>query len=179
MTGSSAGTRGCWDALKRTTTTIGRTLTFVMILGLGTASAQTLHLPAHEKVVLKNGLTVLLLEKHGVPMVNLYAIVKTGSASDPAGEEGLASAVGPEGEVPYGLTELPTAAAQLRLPPDERGAIPTVLSLLRRNNFRLSAATLATPGLQWRPMGWSPSTSRRKMRMMSLLISRDPSAYMP
>jgi zinc protease len=92
MTGSSAGTRGCWDALKRTTTTIGRTLTFVMMLGLGTASAQTLHLPAHEKVVLKNGLTVLLLEKHGVPMVNLYAIVKTGSASDPAGEEGLASA---------------------------------------------------------------------------------------
>jgi predicted Zn-dependent peptidase len=40
---------------------------------------------------LKNGLTVLLLEKHGVPMINLYAIVKTGSAADPAGEEGLAS----------------------------------------------------------------------------------------
>ena len=54
-------------------------------------SAQTLRLPPHEKVVLKNGLTVLLLEKHGVPMVNLYAIVKTGAVGDPAGEEGLAS----------------------------------------------------------------------------------------
>src|SRR6202035_4142560 len=55
------------------------------------AAAQTLHLPPHEKVVLKNGLTVLLLEKHGVPLVNLYALVKTGSAADPAGEDGVAS----------------------------------------------------------------------------------------
>jgi zinc protease len=53
--------------------------------------AQTIHLPAHEKVVLKNGLTLLLLEKHGVPLVNLTAIVKSGAAADPAGQEGLAS----------------------------------------------------------------------------------------
>jgi zinc protease len=55
------------------------------------AVAQTLHIPPHEKYVLKNGLTVLLLEKHGVPLINLYAIVKTGAAADPVGEEGLAS----------------------------------------------------------------------------------------
>jgi hypothetical protein len=54
--------------------------------------AQTLQMPPHEKVVLKNGLTVLLLEKHGVPLVNISAIVKTGAAADPAGQEGLASA---------------------------------------------------------------------------------------
>jgi zinc protease len=62
----------------------------VLLLAFSTA-AQTLHMPPHEKVVLKNGLTVLLLEKHGVPLINLYAIVKTGSAGDPAGQEGLAS----------------------------------------------------------------------------------------
>jgi zinc protease len=55
------------------------------------ASAQSLRLPPHEKVVFKNGLTVLLMEKHGVPMVSFSAIVKTGSAADPAGLEGLAS----------------------------------------------------------------------------------------
>jgi zinc protease len=55
------------------------------------ARAQTIHLPPHEKVVLKNGLTLLLLEKHGVPLVSLTAILKTGSAADPAGMEGLAS----------------------------------------------------------------------------------------
>jgi zinc protease len=53
-------------------------------------SAQTLHLPPHEKVVLKNGLTVLLLEKHGVPLINIAAVVKSGAAADPVGQEGLA-----------------------------------------------------------------------------------------
>ena len=47
---------------------------------VGSASAQTLHMPPHEKYVLKNGLTVLLLEKHGVPMINVFALLKTGSA---------------------------------------------------------------------------------------------------
>ena len=56
------------------------------------APAQTLRLPPHERIVLKNGLTVLLLEKHGVPLINVFAIVKTGAAVDPAGQEGLASA---------------------------------------------------------------------------------------
>jgi predicted Zn-dependent peptidase len=53
--------------------------------------AQSIHIPAHEKVVFKNGLTVLLLEKHGVPIVNFAALVKTGAAADPPGQEGLAS----------------------------------------------------------------------------------------
>jgi zinc protease len=54
-------------------------------------SAQSIHIPAHERVIFKNGLTVLLLEKHGVPIVNFAALVKTGAAADPPGEEGLAS----------------------------------------------------------------------------------------
>jgi zinc protease len=53
--------------------------------------AQSIHIPAHEKVVFKNGLTVLLLEKHGVPIVNFAALVKTGAAADPPGQEGLAA----------------------------------------------------------------------------------------
>jgi zinc protease len=62
-----------------------------VVVAASSATAQTLHLPPHEKVVLKNGLTVLLLEKHGVPLLNVYALVKTGSAGDPAGEDGVAS----------------------------------------------------------------------------------------
>jgi len=54
------------------------------------ARAQSIHLPPHEKIVLKNGLTVLLLEKHGVPLVSLHAVIKDGAAADPAGQEGLA-----------------------------------------------------------------------------------------
>jgi zinc protease len=66
-------------------------LFIVCSLAAATTGAQSIHLPPHEKVVLKNGLTVLLIEKHGVPMINFAAIVKTGAAADPAGEEGLAS----------------------------------------------------------------------------------------
>ena len=64
----------------------------VLVLGFAwTSRAQTLKLPPHEKIVLKNGLTVLLMEKHGVPIVDIAVIVKSGSVADPAGEEGLAS----------------------------------------------------------------------------------------
>jgi predicted Zn-dependent peptidase len=52
--------------------------------------AQTLKLPPHEKIVLKNGLTLLVMEKHGVPIVSFNAIVKAGSAAEPADQAGLA-----------------------------------------------------------------------------------------
>jgi zinc protease len=67
---------------------IAALLGFVVAPGAG---AQAIHLPPHEKVVFKNGLTVLLLEKHGVPIVSFYAVLKTGAAADPAGQEGLAA----------------------------------------------------------------------------------------
>jgi predicted Zn-dependent peptidase len=67
------------------------TLLLVFFFAAAAANAQSIHLPPHEKIVLKNGLTVLLIEKHGVPMVNFAAIVKTGAVADPVGQEGLAS----------------------------------------------------------------------------------------
>jgi len=72
-----------------------RTLTLALAIallgGASAAWAQKLQMPPHEKVVLKNGLTVLLLEKHSVPMVSVAGIVKAGGLADPAGQEGLAS----------------------------------------------------------------------------------------
>jgi predicted Zn-dependent peptidase len=64
---------------------------FAGLLWAPGVSGQKLQMPAHEKVVLKNGLTVLLLEKRGVPLVNVAGIVKAGALADPAGQEGLAS----------------------------------------------------------------------------------------
>lgn len=55
------------------------------------AAAAPLHLPTHQKFVLKNGLTVLLLEKQGVPLIDISSIIKAGAAADPPGQEGLAS----------------------------------------------------------------------------------------
>jgi len=66
-------------------------LILVILLFASGVRAQGVKLPPHEKVVLPNGLTVLLLEKHSVPLVDVTGIVKTGSLADPAGIEGLAS----------------------------------------------------------------------------------------
>lgn len=70
-----------------------RLLAFLGFLSLlcPVADAQSLRLPPHEKFALKNGLTVLLMEKRGVPLINVFALVKTGAAADPVGQEGLAS----------------------------------------------------------------------------------------
>lgn len=66
-------------------------LSALLVASTSIASAQSIHLPPHEKITLKNGLTVLLMEKRGVPIVSLAAVVKAGSAADPAGQEGLAT----------------------------------------------------------------------------------------
>jgi zinc protease len=48
-------------------------------------------LPPYKSLTLKNGMTVLLMEQHKVPLVSLSYIVRAGSVADPAGKEGLAS----------------------------------------------------------------------------------------
>lgn len=48
-------------------------------------------LPAYERVVMKNGLTVLLLEKHDTPLISMNLTLRSGSVYDPAGKEGVAT----------------------------------------------------------------------------------------
>src|SRR5512146_1149416 len=60
--------------------------------------AVAFHMPAiHE---LQNGLRVVLVERHDVPIVRLYAIVQVGAEADPPGLSGMATMVAgllPEG----------------------------------------------------------------------------------
>lgn len=48
-------------------------------------------LPPYKKTVLPNGLTLLLMEHHEVPIVSFDFILRTGSTADPAGKAGIAS----------------------------------------------------------------------------------------
>src|SRR6185369_11181465 len=50
-----------------------------------------LKLPPFKKVKLPNGLTVLVMEQHEVPIISFNFIIKAGAVADPAGKEGLAS----------------------------------------------------------------------------------------
>ncbi|HET6346489.1 MAG TPA: pitrilysin family protein, partial [Myxococcota bacterium] len=49
-----------------------------------------LHAPVPVQKVLTNGLTVLSVPKPALPIVNVSLIIKSGSAQDPAGQEGVA-----------------------------------------------------------------------------------------
>lgn len=51
-----------------------------------------LKLPPFRKVELNNGLTLLLMEQHEVPIISFNFMVQSGSVADPEGKEGTASA---------------------------------------------------------------------------------------
>ncbi|HKX26767.1 MAG TPA: pitrilysin family protein [Blastocatellia bacterium] len=55
------------------------------------ADENGLKLPVYKKAKLGNGLTVLLMERHEIPLVSFSFIIKAGSVADPGGKEGLAS----------------------------------------------------------------------------------------
>ena len=50
-----------------------------------------LKLPAMQNLKLSNGLPVVLLEKHELPLMQINLLIKAGSAMDPVGKTGLAS----------------------------------------------------------------------------------------
>ena len=52
---------------------------------------QKLNLPAIQQFSLSNGLKVVLMEKHEVPLVQLNVVIKTGNVNDPENKTGLAA----------------------------------------------------------------------------------------
>ncbi|MFN9949793.1 MAG: M16 family metallopeptidase [Bacteroidota bacterium] len=55
------------------------------------AQVKNLELPVPVRFTLSNGLKVVLMEKHNVPMVQVNLLIQTGNYDDPLGKEGLAS----------------------------------------------------------------------------------------
>jgi zinc protease len=70
-------------------------LLLVIVLGIliaapAPAADGQLKLPPFKKVKLKNGLTVMLMEQHEVPIISFNFVIKAGSVADPKGKDGLA-----------------------------------------------------------------------------------------
>ncbi len=65
-------------------------LLYTLLAG-GTALAQGVSLPDAERVVLENGTTLLLVERHDVPLIGLEATIRGGAVADPADKHGLAN----------------------------------------------------------------------------------------
>jgi predicted Zn-dependent peptidase len=53
-------------------------------------AAPSVKLPPYKKTTLKNGMTVVLMEQHKVPLVTMQLSLRSGTTSDPQGKEGLA-----------------------------------------------------------------------------------------
>jgi len=51
-------------------------------------------LPEPARITLNNGITLYVMEDHELPLLNISAVIRTGSAYDPAGKEGLADITG-------------------------------------------------------------------------------------
>jgi predicted Zn-dependent peptidase len=66
-------------------------------LGSGAALAQTegggVRVPAHERLVLENGITLIIMPRRDVPLIAFNAILRGGELGDPAGKPGVASIV--------------------------------------------------------------------------------------
>src|SRR5215207_8516427 len=56
-----------------------------------TSAPPALKLPPFQKQKLSNGLGVVIVEQHEVPLVQVNLLVRAGSAVDPAGKFGIAS----------------------------------------------------------------------------------------
>jgi zinc protease len=67
---------------------IGFTIAFSCVAGIAAGEAQ---IPVYEPELLDNGLKVIVHEDHELPVVYMELMIKTGSAVDPAGKEGLAN----------------------------------------------------------------------------------------
>lgn len=55
------------------------------------AQRSSLQLPPYKKITLPNGMTLLLMEQHEVPIINFQFAVRAGSVADPEGKAGTAS----------------------------------------------------------------------------------------
>ncbi len=70
-----------------------KTLPFAVLLAatLFLHAETALKLPPYTRTKLPNGLVVLLMEQHEVPMIDFSVLIRAGSVTDGAGKEGLAS----------------------------------------------------------------------------------------
>lgn len=65
---------------------------FLLVSGvMATASAQEIELPPIKKTTLDNGLELIIIEHHELPVVAFRLVLKSGSACDPKDKSGLAN----------------------------------------------------------------------------------------
>ena len=139
-----------------------------------------LTLPAVQRVVLANGLRVLLLESHEVPLVQVNLVVLAGSAADPAGQFGTASITASmldEGAGERGALELADAVEFLGAELSAGSAFDASAVRLNVPTRRLEQALPLMADVALRPTFPAAELERlRQERLTALLQTRDDPA---
>lgn len=86
--GERAGVRGNREAIKMKSIVRTVIAVFILFFQIHVASAAE---PIGKRIVLDNGMILLLSEKHDIPMVTMNMAIKAGSMVEPADKPGLAS----------------------------------------------------------------------------------------
>lgn len=139
--------------------------------------ARLVELATPESTTLPNGLTLLLNERSGVPMVAANLVIRTGSDANPLDKVGLASFVGEmldEGTTTRGALEIADEVAGLgaTLTTGSTMDAMTVRSRALRNNFDATLVLMADVAL--RPSFPAEEIERqRTSRLADLVQGRD------
>jgi predicted Zn-dependent peptidase len=137
----------------------------------------TLDLPPIQDFALDNGLRVMLMEKHQVPVVQLTVLVGVGTANDPADRVGLASMVGDmldEGAGDRDALELADAVDFLGARLSTRADMSTTSASLYVAVDKLAAALPLLADVVLRPTFSQDELERKRAsRLTSLLQAFD------
>jgi zinc protease len=134
-------------------------------------------MPQFERFTLSNGLAVVLMEKHQVPLVQINLVVRSGSAMDPAGKTGLASMTASmmmEGAGTRDALQLADAIDYLGAQISAVAGMHTSSVSLEVPVAKLDAALALQADIALRPAFASAELERkRKNRLTNLLQWRD------
>jgi predicted Zn-dependent peptidase len=134
-------------------------------------------MPSFERFTLSNGLQIVLLEKHQVPLVQVNVVIKAGSVLDPPGKTGLASmmaAMMMEGAGGRDALQLADAIDFLGAQLAATAGMHTSAVSLQTPVARLDSALLLQADVLLRP-AFAPAELERKRRnrLTALLQWRD------
>jgi predicted Zn-dependent peptidase len=142
--------------------------------------APELKLPPLQRATLSNGLPVLLVESHEVPLVQVNLLILTGSAEDPAGKFGIASltaAMLDEGAGQRTALQIADEVEFLGAALETSSSFDASAVRLNVPSTRLDAALPLMADVALRPTFPQAELERlRQERLTSLLQARDDAA---
>ena len=140
-------------------------------------AARTLRLPTPTEFTLPNGLTVLVMEQHDLPVVAANLVIRTGSGANPPASPGLANftaAMLDEGTTTRSALEIADEAARLGAPIGTASTMDSTLVFVRSLKKTFASALELAADVALNPSFPAEEIERqRKSRLAALVQERE------